>query len=345
MTKPLTVVIVGPMGSEKASSGQVPVSEHLKNIATAVNRCTVKFVDEGRPWILVPVWAEKISGGAISPFVLMHLDQADLAIADISLRSPSVFYELAILHALGRPTILLDFKSEAGNPPFYLKGELIRGVSDFTVDELTNALMETFVGQSDDGGYGGVWANAITDFYTVPLVDASAVSGLATGYFVNYVRRIITDGSGVLAKMARRSDPETRNISHLGIIKPGAIQQLDKTKLTIASLPGFHQGRRYKDDDFGRDVIFDTVGSYIVVCPTTLDSMQASPSFIKMQQLLAQAYPNRADELSAKMQEKIIETFCETVSNLAKITHGTNPNRLKFLTVDQLSIEVLGRSS
>lgn len=343
MSKPISVVIVGPMGSEKVGQGQIPVTDHMKNIAVAINRCTERFVAEGKPWVLAPVWAEKIPGGAISPFVLLHLDQAEIAVADISLRSPSVFYEIAILHALGRPTILLDYKSGAGNPPFYLKGQLIKGVTDFSADELTSVLMETFVGQADDGGYAGVWANAITDFYTVPLVDASAVSGLATGYFVNFARRIIADGHGVLARMSRRPDPETRGITHLGVIKPTSIQQLDQARLVIEKLPGFYRGRKYKDDDFSRDFIFDTVGPYIVDYPTTLESMQASPSFLKMQQLLTQAYPLKADEVLQKMQERIISTFCTTVFNLAQTTHGTNPSRLKFLTVDELSNEIMER--
>lgn len=45
--------------------------------------------------------------GLISAQVIQHLLHSRLVVADLSFHNPNVFYELAIRHATGKPTVLL----------------------------------------------------------------------------------------------------------------------------------------------------------------------------------------------------------------------------------------------
>jgi hypothetical protein len=335
----ISVVVIGPMGDEKAALGAVPVSHHLDNIAVAISECRRRFEAKGTPLNLRPVSADKIRGGAIDDFVLLSIDQADLAVADISLRGASVFYELALLHALGRPTILIDYKSQLRDAPFYVKDQRVLGVTDFTVDELTAVLMEALSTQQTGGDFRAFWTNAITSFYTVPLVDASAANGLATGYFYNFARWMIMEGSGVLARMARHVIREPRGITHLAIVRPSSIRQMDQARQIVEGLPGFYRGRRYKFDDFPRDFMLNTIGPYIVDYPTPLESLTVSPSYIKVRRLLRD-YPQHGEDLGAKLDERLISAYMDTILHLAQNTAGSNPNKLKFLTPEAIAAEI-----
>lgn len=66
------------------------------------------------------VRADQISEpGMISGQVVEHLLNAGLVVADLSFHNPNVFYELAIRHAIGKPTVHLIRKDDA--IPFDLK--------------------------------------------------------------------------------------------------------------------------------------------------------------------------------------------------------------------------------
>lgn len=336
----LSVAIMGPMGNEKSVAGKVPVGDHLKNIASAVNVCALTFRMQGKPVQIVPVWAEKISGGAISPFVFMHMDQADIAIADISVRSPSVMYEIAVLHALGRPTILLDFSKQVNDPPFYLKGQLIKGVNDFSVKELTAVLTDTFDALVNNNGFSAIWANPISDFYSVPLVDAQAASGLATGHFHNFLRWVIADGYGVLASMAFDTPNGVQPLTHIVVVRPTSLQQNDDTRAQLNKIPGFRQGT-YQDRRFPRgQVVYNSLGPYIIDYPQPLESIHSSLSFTRLRELLIETNPKGAEAEIAKFEDKIITAYFETLMRLARKSPGYNHNKLKFMTLDELKADL-----
>jgi predicted ATPase len=73
---------------------------------------------EGEKWAVIR--ADQISKpGMISGQVIEHLVKSGLVIADLSFHNPNVFYELALRHVVGRPTVHIIRKGDA--IPFDLK--------------------------------------------------------------------------------------------------------------------------------------------------------------------------------------------------------------------------------
>jgi hypothetical protein len=62
---------------------------------------------------------EQIFQGSVLERIYNQISKADIVIADMSGRSPNVFYEVGYAHALGKPTILLTKQAE--DIPFDLK--------------------------------------------------------------------------------------------------------------------------------------------------------------------------------------------------------------------------------
>jgi Prokaryotic STING domain len=113
-------------------------------------------------------------------------------VADISHRSPSVMYELAFAHALGIPTVLIDSQDAqpAKKDVFYLRQDrTLRPASGSPEDlraELEPFMREWLEGKSD------LTSNPLVRFYKLPLVDISAVAGIALGYAENFIVPLMT---------------------------------------------------------------------------------------------------------------------------------------------------------
>ncbi len=58
--------------------------------------------------------------GAITDYIVRHVHEADLVVADLSFLNPNVFYELALRHAQGKPFIHLS--NDVGAIPFDVFG-------------------------------------------------------------------------------------------------------------------------------------------------------------------------------------------------------------------------------
>lgn len=77
------------------------------------------------------------SPGAITPKLIAELLSARLVIADLTGRSPNVFYELGITHSFARPLILIADSSSS--IPFDAKDERIIALGDYQKPGLTYA--------------------------------------------------------------------------------------------------------------------------------------------------------------------------------------------------------------
>jgi len=325
------IVLLGPMGNTQlAPTGKLAYSEHLPNIHIAVDACRQLLRSDGSKLDPVAFWAERIATGGIAHQVFFDIDRADMAIVDISSRSPNVFYEIALVHALGLPIFLIDYNEPINDIPHYLKDQKIIQVGDFLPNELTAALHDAFRRLDP-----GLRLNPITNFYTVPLVDASAASGLATGYFYNFVSKVIADGSGFLSRMSRRKGSE--GITQLAVVRPTAVQQHDQARQEMEQIPGFREHiYRDSDEDNARSYAFKSAGSFIIDYPTPLDSITASTSYIKIKRLLKQ-FPSGDADLPSRLDEKLISTFMNTLVHLAEETPGSNPSKLQILSVQELT--------
>jgi len=149
------------------------------------------LLTKGDDQITLAIPAEQGMLRDITTNVFHQIDSADLLIADLSDNRPAVVYELGMAHGLGIDTILI------GGPEtnvFYLS-HIRYNVIDFNNPELKS---ETF-----DQGID-VWlrersksrsaANPLYDFYDAAMVDISAASGLALGYFDNFATPIFLHG-------------------------------------------------------------------------------------------------------------------------------------------------------
>lgn len=338
----LQVLVIGPMGEKELPEGKtVQSTEHITNICKAVEKCSTSL--EGIK--LVPISAEQIKLGGISEFVLLNIDRADVAIADISFRGANVFYELAVLHALGRPVVLLDYSEQAGKPPFYVKDERVHGVRDFAVEELTTVLRGVLSDERSIQKLKFNSSNAISNFYSVPLADASAAAGLATGYFTNFAQWMLMEGNGVMDRFNQRNRSRLLRagdqLTHLVVIKPDTIHSMQRAREMLKELPGY-KDHEYQEDAKLRNWKFSTAGGkYVVDFPTPLLSLPSTPSYAKVRELFKKYPYHELDEIR-RFDAKLVDTYMSTIQRLARYTSGISVDRLKFMTIEELNRDLRG---
>ena len=126
----LDVLILGPMGAGVAASEQNCVRlkaavESLLGHAEFTER--LRACGYQRFNVTAP---EHLQGNRIANEVFRELDKADLVVLDLSSRpgttapSPNVMYELALVHALGLPFMLIS--STMDPAPFYVAHDRVR---------------------------------------------------------------------------------------------------------------------------------------------------------------------------------------------------------------------------
>ena len=198
MTDSFNVFVIGPMGADKdkPSESGTPISQHMVNIAAALRSVMPNY--RSPPSRFEVFSPHDLAGGDITDDVFSKIDDADLGIADITSRSPSVMYELAYFHAIGTPVIVIDDGSvNDQNRPFYLKDVNILTVKDFDVATLSTALnerLQRFFNPNDIQNFGN---NPISRFYGAPLIEISGAATIARGYYKNFVKLIVNEGSGI----------------------------------------------------------------------------------------------------------------------------------------------------
>ena len=137
--------------------------------------------------------SESLTTDDIPHDVFHQIDNADLIIADLSGNRGAVVYELAFAHALGIVTILVS--RPADEIFFYSKMYHLNRV-DFRADPL--------IGPSLDKAIDSwvrtrrklhIAPNPLHKFYEAPLLDISAASGLAAGFYSNFGGRSSTAAS------------------------------------------------------------------------------------------------------------------------------------------------------
>lgn len=96
-------------------------------IVTAIERaCSTARSDLQPAWpdIRFNVTAELSEyGGFLNQEIMHRLQQADICIVEVSDNNPNVFYELGVIHALGKPAVLL--KSERNEEDFRVPSDVV----------------------------------------------------------------------------------------------------------------------------------------------------------------------------------------------------------------------------
>jgi hypothetical protein len=149
----LDVLILGPMGAGVATSEQNCVRlkaavEALLGRAEFTER--LRACGYQRFSVTAP---EHLQGNRIANEVFRELDKADLVLLDLSSRpgttapSPNVMYELALVHALGLPFMLISSTTDPA--PFYVAHDRVRQAAYEDLESTTAELHGPFAAYLD----------------------------------------------------------------------------------------------------------------------------------------------------------------------------------------------------
>lgn len=342
------IFIGGPMGGSDEDASGVEFSKHIEVLNTAVTRI-VNDIDPEEAKLNIRVFTPELDdAGMITSRVFGMLDTAELGIMDVTARSPSVMYELAMLHALGIPTIPVVLEKEDGTPQssFYLQGTYQAVVKTFEVDVLYERL-KPMISSVIFGGEAGMnsAANPITEYYGLPLVEASASTGLATGYFHNFLRHILKSNGSVFDHLGN-------DVSQMIIIRPedleeaeGLYQEVER-KLKIfginVELIGERDGKVYRDREQARGkMLVFRAGSFLFDAPSPLAAQTKSPRMKRLRLMAERARSAEANAIVEKFEQKIIDDFFSTLFRLPLDYPGSRSKRMDSATVKEFVRMVL----
>lgn len=324
----ISIFIIGPMGSSQSEDDSVPRHPQIVRIRNAIRLIIEEFRDAPETdtsGLFVDIQdPERRMGGDVTDNVFSQIDTADLGIADISDRSPSVIYEYGLMHALGIPVIVLD--KEGQTPPFYWRNQQLVRVPTFDVDVLIDNLREplrNFIFRRGDADHE---QNPITRFYGTALVDMAASTGLATGQFYNFIRYLLMDGS-VLTYT---------DLEELVIVRPSSIQQASDTNAKVRhALPDIRQDEFRTSLHPRGKIFFERVGRFIYDYPTPLEALTISPRYRRVLELIQRGEDPEDSPLIRKIEDRMIDTYFRTLRQLSIREAGTNPRKLKFMTAEE----------
>ncbi|MGA9547548.1 MAG: STING domain-containing protein [Rhodomicrobium sp.] len=345
-----SVFIIGPMGSDKDVSldeggqsafsrwfrrrrspekTQVPVSAHTSNIGEAAKSVLRSLgLTEAQFDVYVP---QQLVSAAIKDDVFHRIDLADFGIADISTTSRNVMYEVAYFNALGTPLVLIDYRNTT--PPFYLTQQRVLTVADFTVEALAsqlNPVLSAYL-RADDVNLSD---NPITQFYNSALVDISATTGVAVGFFENFAHHVLVQG-GVLS--------ENPDIKELVMIRPERINDLQRDNARVNAVMRSAERRTLKAPSHPRkEVTARVLSDAIVDFPTPLYALDSAPRYRKLRDRMRSmgAPQTRVDDMLAKFEAKLIDSYFLMVENL--VSDAKNMSRQSWRVVDIADFEANG---
>lgn len=314
-TKPTKkAFVIGPMDLEGKDKDGIAYADQIYNIYQALTKIGEELVDQGVRLVVTSPDKRTTVVHDIPSFALGAIDECDFAVADISVRSPSVMYEIATLHCLGTPVLLIDRKPvKIEDAVYYLKDLTVHGVDSYAVDTLEGVLrplVRALCGINPPAGVDFT-KNKIKEYYDgIALVDVSAIMGIATSFFSNYLRFVLNPQGPM------RQD---HTIERLVIIEPEKLQnnfgavvknRLRETfgdRLTDVRVEGV----------FARPFNYFRVGSTIVEYPTPLDSLVHSPQFQKAADRLTLIDPDGSGAAEfLLLQREMIAAFRRNVNYL-----------------------------
>lgn len=277
--------------------------------------------------------------------VFGKMDTADLIIVNLTPKkgkvdtSPNVFYELGFIHALGIPYILL---LEEGNlVPFYMRNTRVHRTKNFSLKTLTTVLkapLYNFI--TDENNQGEFTQNIISRFYHgFSIIDISAAVGLATGYYMNFVRRLLKDGGFI------SFHPD--KIKHVIVIRPSDIFNTylqDHTTLENILKKQNLQLHLEKlepvptDKDGG--IWFEHTDGIVIDIPRTIYPLRRSPRLLSLRERLDHG-KIRIGKLSKESiirqaADKLLDKVEDIISYLAlKDEEIIRTNLLHFTTLEE----------
>lgn len=281
----LDVLVLGPMGA-----GTELKEEHCVKIKKALEKLlkkpdfTARREECGYSSFSVTA-PEHLQGNRIANEVFRVLDKADIVVLDLSARvgttapSPNVMYELALVHALGLPYVLMS--STLHPSPFYVSHDRVRQVDYADPKAIIATLQGPFAAYLDPENKEDFANNVVSSYYDgAAVIDISAAAGLAAGYYENFVLRVLRDGNGVLARSRRRF---TKLLTVLPAdLKITAQQQMEELQALVEKAGKSLESTVLKlaESDI-RGIAIKHVGPLLIDVPSTVYALRRSPRLRK----------------------------------------------------------------
>lgn len=326
------IFIGGPMGNKSFDGSRVRFSDHISNLKLAVSKCW-EVIEQDYPEFSLAIHHPEIDEfGSIPETVFNMISFAELGLLDLSAETPSVMYELTLMHALGIPVVPIHLKKRVkqknGKLPFYLQHEYCLIVSDFKVETLVDALMPKLHAALSLEILGADRKNnPLTRFFGIPLIDASASTGLATGYYHNFIQHVIHQSDSVIDK-----NPDLKKII---VLRPETLDDTARIRARVENaaeeldleieIIGEKDGKVYPERKQVRgQMILYKIGNYIFDTPAPLLAQKSSPIHTKLARLLAEAKGPREEEIKAIFQKRQNEMIEKYFSTLRTLSNGPN---------------------
>jgi hypothetical protein len=342
----LDILVLGPMtGQDEQESTCAIIGAALRNILEepqAVTLLTRNGVTEKHVHIPEGFDESEIVNG-----VLSKLDLADFVIVNVTPKagigaetSPNVMYELALIHAIGLPCILV---AQTGSKiPFYVNTTRQYFVPEFTGANVVKALrgpMLKFLDMEDRTRFTD---NRVTQFFDdLPIIDISAAVGLATGYYYNFVGRLLKEGSFVTTYPDK--------VKSLVIVRPHDIfenYESEKARMTgILGEAGIKLTTEKLDEppsDRKGPAWIDHVNGIVVDLPRMIYPLKVSPRLLAMQERFDKPGLKMVDERERNMvmrqtSERLLDRIKFAIQYHArKQRENYRYNALHFSTMEQL---------
>lgn len=332
------ILVLGPMQASDKVSEEDSRTNQLRELLREIVNTMPEFSQRGVNYeILSPTNRRE---NVLVTSILNLIEQAELIVVDLTGERFNTAYEVGIIHALGLPHI---FVSADTSPPFYLQNSEVilrlNSIDKFdpqlrTHQELRQR-MRDFSSNSDEENFARFSGNGITEFYQgLPIVDIAGPSGLAAGYYANFLRRIFGPNGFLGAKVnadwvsttggARSEQRAVLQVGGVIVVRPPsdglglpgddlqklshALSELGLERLRVTLQP------READDKrtFGCDLLIDRkTGEFVqpaivLDMPTTLQALQYAP---RVRRLTAQAH---GSALGLKRRNRLVQLMVDS---------------------------------
>ncbi len=290
----LNIFVIGPMGVDKDREEEkgAKISEHMAIIKAALETVLAEeHARLGPSRVHTPL---DNSGSDITTWVFSEIDGVELGVVDITGRSPSVMYELAILHALGKSVIIFDrVEPAAAEPPFYLKHQNISRLSEFTRETVEAELRRRIADFRNVENPTSFKANPLSTFYDgVPLVDVSGALATAQGYRINFLKHVLDRAYGVIVEsrkgkariiLENGGEELAPELNRLLIVRPSpALDMTADLEHIRNAAPGYRRLTIKREAEEARNVTLNVAGDMIVDLATTCYSYVHLPRFVRL---------------------------------------------------------------
>jgi hypothetical protein len=285
----LDILVLGPMGDhEDPAASTAPIRDAVNALLREPafeTLLTGGRVAAGDRYVHIP---EGTNEPEIVQSILSRLDTADLVLFNLTPKagekeaSANVFYELGLVHALGIPALII--KTARGAVPFYAGTMRQLRVPDFEIPTLMAALREPLRDFIDSENSQTNFLNdRVTQFYGLPIVDISAAVGLATGYYQNFLSRLITEGGFIAAHPHLIRQVVVVRPSGVDSTYPADMQAL-KTALAEAGYILTTEKLAPPPGDTLGQLWFDHVQGIVLDLPRTIYPLQRSPRLLSLRE-------------------------------------------------------------